>query len=469
MVVLPAQAFAHNALPKDLGRLDNALVHPALAGDKNALEGNFGLGQSAGENAVKNNYLKFDEIKRKEQLEAELKACGNNLRCSEPKLEELQQIAAADARRDQELADCKGKSTSKCQQAYQEVRTAAAELVRKAEMPLLLGADGKHTVMQSTETLNKGTLLVETGKGAVSSVVDGWVNTLETVAQTVSDPSAAAQKLGVTAQQAQEALAWAAENPDKYEAILQQAQQDMRERAAAAIEAGNAQAYGAVLGEMLAAVSPDPVKKLEAASKIIDRIQDARKQDTGLSTGVGSPGGGVRTDAIKALGQRADIDGVIQAPVGSKGNWDPSINTGTTGVLEPRKAYVLDNGHAYITDSSGRVKEVTGNLSPTTMDRNTYQQGCAGKSGCAGDDGGHLIASSLGGAGDRINIVPQAATLNRDDWRAMERELAGYLKEGKSVSVKIDVGYPASGGVRPNSFEVTINVNGKTLIREFEQ
>jgi hypothetical protein len=38
MVVLPAQAFAHNALPKDLGRLDNALVHPALAGDKNALE-----------------------------------------------------------------------------------------------------------------------------------------------------------------------------------------------------------------------------------------------------------------------------------------------------------------------------------------------------------------------------------------------------------------------------------------------
>jgi filamentous hemagglutinin len=155
--------------------------------------------------------------------------------------------------------------------------------------------------------------------------------------------------------------------------------------------------------------------------------------------------------------------------VGSKGNWDPSINTGTTGVLEPRKAYVLDNGHAYITDSSGRVKEVTGNLSPTTMDRNEYQQGCAGKSGCVGDDGGHLIASSLGGAGDRINIVPQAATLNRDDWRAMERELAGYLKEGKSVSVKIDVGYPASGGVRPDIFKVVATVDGKKIEKVFEQ
>jgi hypothetical protein len=64
MVVLPAQAFAHNALPKDLGRLDNALVHPALAGDKNALEGNFGLGQSAGQNAVENNYLTTRDLER---------------------------------------------------------------------------------------------------------------------------------------------------------------------------------------------------------------------------------------------------------------------------------------------------------------------------------------------------------------------------------------------------------------------
>jgi hypothetical protein len=64
MVVLPAQAFAYNALPKDLGRLDNALVHPALAGDKNALEGNFGLGQSAGQNAVENNYLTTRDLER---------------------------------------------------------------------------------------------------------------------------------------------------------------------------------------------------------------------------------------------------------------------------------------------------------------------------------------------------------------------------------------------------------------------
>ncbi len=142
--------------------------------------------------------------------------------------------------------------------------------------------------------------------------------------------------------------------------------------------------------------------------------------------------------------------------------------TSTAGV-SPKTACQLNKGHTYITDDAGRVKAVEGTLSLDKMDRNTYQQLCAGQSGCVGDDGGHLIASSLGGAGDRINIVPQAATLNRGDWKAMERELAGYLKEGKTVSVKIDVGYPELGGGRPNRFEVAINVSGKTFIREFEQ
>ena len=40
------------------------------------------------------------------------------------------------------------------------------------------------------------------------------------------------------------------------------------------------------------------------------------------------------------------------------------------------------------------------------MDRNKNQQRNAGKAeNATGDDGGHLIASSLGGAGDRINMV----------------------------------------------------------------
>jgi filamentous hemagglutinin len=181
-------------------------------------------------------------------------------------------------------------------------------------------------------------------------------------------------------------------------------------------------------------------------------------------TGVAS-----KLDEAAVLLKRADVEKVVEVPAGSKGNWDPTINTGTTGNLAPKTAYMLDNGHTYITDDAGRVKAVEGTLSLDKMDRNGYQQVCAGQSGCVGDDGGHLIASSLGGAGDRINIVPQAATLNRQDWKDMENFFRSQLQAGKTVDVKIDVEYPASGGARPSEFRVLATINGETVPFRFTQ
>lgn len=103
------------------------------------------------------------------------------------------------------------------------------------------------------------------------------------------------------------------------------------------------------------------------------------------------------------------------------------------------------------------------------MDRNGYQQCTTGKCGNPGDEGGHLIASSLGGAGDKINIVPQAQLLNRGDWKAMENSLRKELEAGKKVTVKIEVGYPTVGGVRPNEFRVTAIVNGEEIPFKFTQ
>ncbi len=86
-----------------------------------------------------------------------------------------------------------------------------------------------------------------------------------------------------------------------------------------------------------------------------------------------------------------------------------------------------------------------------------------------GDEGGHLIAASLGGAGDRINIVPQAATLNRGDWRSMEDEFRAALREGKTVNVSIEVAYPPNGGVRPSEFFVTAVIDGVETTKRFRQ
>nr|WP_269665329.1 hemagglutinin repeat-containing protein [Xylella taiwanensis] len=166
------------------------------------------------------------------------------------------------------------------------------------------------------------------------------------------------------------------------------------------------------------------------------------------------------------LAKRADVSQVKQITTGSKNTgWDKAVN----GSLEPKTAYVLDNGHGYVTDTAGRVKNVQADLISKKMDRNTYQQRCMGKCGELGDEGGHLIASSLGGAGDRINLVPQAQILNRTDWRKMEHHFHQALHDGKSVSVKIDLGYPATGGVRPNKFVVEATIDGKEFVRIFNQ
>lgn len=190
-----------------------------------------------------------------------------------------------------------------------------------------------------------------------------------------------------------------------------------------------------------------PIGKLKKAEKALGILEDS----------VTKTGKGVfDTKLINQIQNRTDVKQLRYAEVGTKGNWSKAIN----GKLDKNTAYLVSNGHTYVTDSVGRVKEVSGELKSIKMDRNGYQQRCVGKCGAVGDEGGHLIAASLGGAGDRINIVPQNSVINRNDYRAMEKELSEAVSSGKKVSVKIEVGYSGSNGVRPNSFQVVATING---------
>lgn len=328
-------------------------------------------------------------------------------------------------------------SSNACQSKQQEVRDFAAELVKVGAVDVILSVDGKHTLGQAVDTLDRGRLLIETGKGTVVSIAQGYGDLLDTLVDAAKDPAGAAAQLQQEAQQIKEAVEWAAQNPEKYDEIVAKAEQRLRDDLAAAIASGDEAAVGALLGSLAANFTPDPTRKAQSALKVLDEITLAKKADE--------------------VAKRADVDKVVSLPVGSKNNWDKTAN----GQLEPKTAYLLDNGHTYLTDTNGRVKEVGAERNGAKMDRNGYQQGCVGKCGEAGDEGGHLIAAALGGAGDRINIVPQASTLNRGDWRAMEREFAQALKEGKTVSMKIEVGYPAGGGERPSVFRVISVINGR--------
>ena len=51
----------------------------------------------------------------------------------------------------------------------------------------------------------------------------------------------------------------------------------------------------------------------------------------------------------------------------------------------------------------------------------------------------------------------------------MENYLRGQLQAGKNVSMKIEVGYPVSGGVRPDGFIVDAIIYGDKFQFKFKQ
>lgn len=100
-------------------------------------------------------------------------------------------------------------------------------------------------------------------------------------------------------------------------------------------------------------------------------------------------------------------------------------------------------------------------------DRNLYQQCKTGKCGDVGDEGGHLITSIFDGPGEKLNLVPMNANLNRGEWKKMKNTWAKALKEGKDVKVNIEPVY-SGNGVRPVKFNVKYTSgNDKPIIKQF--
>ncbi len=167
---------------------------------------------------------------------------------------------------------------------------------------------------------------------------------------------------------------------------------------------------------------------------------------------------------VAEVSHRAQAEGLelISARNGSRGDWNAALN----GELKPDALYLLDNGHAYTTDAAGRVSRAEGVLDVSRADRNTWQQAAAGHVGGEGYDGGHLIASLFGGAGERINLVPQLSTINRGEFREMERQWAQAVLDKKTVRVEVNPVYTTDSRV-PTLIDVVYWIDGKPTSRQF--
>jgi filamentous hemagglutinin len=130
--------------------------------------------------------------------------------------------------------------------------------------------------------------------------------------------------------------------------------------------------------------------------------------------------------------------------------------------LEPNTDYVESStGYVFTTDAAGKVCRVQGKLLDEVGHRNTYQQRKIGRPDrLPTDDGAHFMATIFRGPGEAINLTAMDANLNRGAWKALENDWAQALRQGKEVSVVIEVKYPQDGG-RAERFIVAYQITGE--------
>lgn len=130
------------------------------------------------------------------------------------------------------------------------------------------------------------------------------------------------------------------------------------------------------------------------------------------------------------------------------------------------------------TDEFGRTSSVSGDLKLESGGRNPNLQREIGNGPDAkgSDVGFHLIADSLGGPTNKLNVLPGngkpiddgLANLNQGEYATMERALRGALKDNKAVQVEIAPQYPAGAATtRPDSIMVRTWVDGVPEVYTF--
>ena len=185
----------------------------------------------------------------------------------------------------------------------------------------------------------------------------------------------------------------------------------------------------------------------------------------------------------------------IEAPSGTKGNWNPELNN-----PRPNIRYHIDGNIVVHTDGFGRPTALHAHdleyfpKEQADTWRHPGNQTNVGGHGGGDYDGGHLLAAMFGGPGEKINLIPQLNIQNRnlglgaltpierlrltgaaDTWYDTELWIRDRLRNvppgGSKPSVTWDVRpiYDAGGGNRvPHMVELKVTVNGQTRRFDFE-
>ncbi|GEK22912.1 DNA/RNA non-specific endonuclease [Cellulomonas xylanilytica] len=141
-------------------------------------------------------------------------------------------------------------------------------------------------------------------------------------------------------------------------------------------------------------------------------------------------------------------------------------------VPHPNAVYEF-RGMAWETDHLGRTRSVSGQVNLGDGGRNSTLTAAIGNEGLDTDIGFHLIADSLGGATNRLNVLPGngkpydgLVNLNQGQWASMERSIRKALRGETPGNVEIHIQPKYRAGndtTRPDVFDVEVNIDGEVF------
>lgn len=123
---------------------------------------------------------------------------------------------------------------------------------------------------------------------------------------------------------------------------------------------------------------------------------------------------------------------------------------------------VMRNGYEFRIDSTGRMREVTGDdlqMRQSEPRSRTLQRQAGGSDRLATDDGGHYIGPRFNGPREAFNHFAQDANFNRGRYRVLEDQLAKLKRLGKTVPIRISPHFQGKSH-RPYEIDVIFWVDG---------
>ena len=158
--------------------------------------------------------------------------------------------------------------------------------------------------------------------------------------------------------------------------------------------------------------------------------------------------------------------------------------------LATNATYIVNdagNTHVFYTDAKGRVMKTEHRVKAIFLQRKNTEQTKAlmckeedmapynlfagtGKRAPiqTRDEGGHILADSIGGIPEAINIFPQAYVVNHSSkWRSMETTIKKAIKESKKVEIKTKFNYNENDK-RTNSYTYSVSIDNVTTQFYFE-